>query len=227
MALLVSLETSTQVCSVALHLNGDLLAMRKQTQPRSAASLLTVMIGEVLQEANYLPTQLQGVIVSSGPGSYTGLRIGVASAKGICYALNVPLVAINTLDLLAYQAVHLIANPNALICPMLDARRMEVYCKVVDGSLIEKEPTHAKIIDSESFKEQLQNNTVYFVGDGALKCKEILGHSNAKFLDQLTPDANPLGVLGYKKWLQGNFENTATFEPYYLKDFLIRKPTAS
>ncbi|MCW5912203.1 MAG: tRNA (adenosine(37)-N6)-threonylcarbamoyltransferase complex dimerization subunit type 1 TsaB [Cyclobacteriaceae bacterium] len=227
MARLLSLETSTQVCSVAIHQQGELLAFREIKEPRSAASQLAVMIDAVMKESGMQAAMLNGVVVASGPGSYTGLRIGVATAKGICFALDLPLVAVNTLDLLAWQAKKLLSDTSALLCPMLDARRMEVYCKVVDFNLTEVEPTQAKIVDENSFNSYLEKTTVYFIGEGATKCREIITHANAKFLDEVVPNAVPLGEMGIQKWHRQDFEDVASFEPYYLKDFLIRKPTTS
>ncbi|MBX2915183.1 MAG: tRNA (adenosine(37)-N6)-threonylcarbamoyltransferase complex dimerization subunit type 1 TsaB [Cyclobacteriaceae bacterium] len=227
MARILSLESSTHVCSAAIHQDGKLVARCEMREPRSAASQLAVMIDSVMKESATQPHMLNAVVVASGPGSYTGLRIGVATAKGICFALNIPLIAINTLDIVAMQGKAFITDTNALLCPMLDARRMEVYCKVVDYNLNEVESTQAKILDPTSFADYLEHNTVYFIGEGAAKCRTVITHPNAKFLFEVVPQASQLGELGYQMWLQQNFENVATFEPYYLKDFLIRKPTAS
>jgi tRNA threonylcarbamoyladenosine biosynthesis protein TsaB len=224
---LLSIETSTQVCSVAIHQQGELVAFREMREPRSAASQLAPMIDAIMIESNTQPTMLGAVVVAAGPGSYTGLRIGVATAKGICFALNLPFIAVNTLDLVAQQGKELISNKASLLCPMLDARRMEVYCKLVDFNLDEVEPTQAKIIEATSFNEYLEKNPIYFIGEGATKCREIIAHTNANFLDDVIPNAAHLGKMGYSKWMQQDFEDTATFEPFYLKDFLIRKPTAS
>jgi tRNA threonylcarbamoyladenosine biosynthesis protein TsaB len=183
-----------------------------------------------LSEKN--PEQLKGVIVAAGPGSYTGLRIGVATAKGICYALKIPLVSINTLELLAYQFKFsttpspLERGPGGevLLCPMLDARRMEVYCMLLDSNLVVKESTQAKIIDAESFADKLAIHKVYFFGDGAMKCKELIKHEKAHFISGLIPSAVQLGELGFKKWKTQQIEDVASFEPYYLKEFMIKKP---
>jgi tRNA threonylcarbamoyladenosine biosynthesis protein TsaB len=226
MGRLLSIETSTQVCSVAIHQQGELLAFRELREPRSAASQLAPMIDAVMIESNTQSAMLGAVVVAAGPGSYTGLRIGVATAKGICFALNLPLIAVNTLDLVAQQGKERISNNAGLLCPMLDARRMEVYCKLVDYNLNEVEPTQAKIIEATSFNEYLKKKPVYFIGEGATKCREIISHTNANFLDDVIPNASHLGKMGYRKWTQQDFEDTATFEPFYLKDFLIRKPTA-
>ncbi len=231
MALLLSLEASTQVCSVALHKEGKLLAARETQTPRSAAAQVAVMIQEVIAQSKYKPADLNGVIVASGPGSYTGLRIAVATAKGLCYALNIPLISVNTLQLLASQGKDFVATEatsydqsNVLFCPMLDARRMEVYCMLLDYNLQEIEPTQARIIDERSFMEHLEQKTIYFLGEGAQKCIGIIDHPNALFFSQFTPDAKRLGEMGYSKWKHSLFEDVATFEPFYLKDFLIKKP---
>ncbi|MBL7872331.1 MAG: tRNA (adenosine(37)-N6)-threonylcarbamoyltransferase complex dimerization subunit type 1 TsaB [Cyclobacteriaceae bacterium] len=231
MALLLSLETSSQACSVALHNNGLLLASREIDTPRSAASQLAVMIHVVIKESKYKTKDIQGIVVAEGPGSYTGLRIGVATAKGLCYALNIPLIAINTLQLLAYQGKDLLQilkvkeqDDKILFCPMLDARRMEVYCMLLDSNLSEVEPTQAKIIDEHSFENHLAQKVIYFLGEGALKCKGIISHANARFIPEINPHAIRLGELGYAKWNQSAFEDVVSFEPFYLKDFLLRKP---
>lgn len=225
MALLLSLETSTQVFSVALHRSGELISYQMVSESRSAASQLAVCIQQVLNKGEVSAHDLQGVVVASGPGSFTGLRIGVATAKGLCYSLEIPLVAVNTLDLLASQVLHeMNHDPDFLLCPMIDARRMEVYCKLVDSKLQEVEPTQAKIIDEASFDKYLDKQEVYFFGDGSAKCRESIASPRAKFLDDVVPKASHLGVLGFSKWKASQFENVTTFEPNYLKDFLIRKP---
>ena len=231
MSLLLSIETSTTACSVALHEEGKLLQHMETLLPQSASSQLAVLIQQVIAQGGKNPEQLDGVIVAAGPGSYTGLRIGVATAKGICYALQIPLVSINTLELLAYQFISTRPSPldrglggEILLCPMLDARRMEVYCMLLDSNLIVKEPTQAKIIDTESFADKLAVHKVYFFGDGAMKCKELIKHKNAHFISGLIPSAVQLGELGFVKWKAKQVEDVASFEPYYLKEFMIKKP---
>lgn len=231
MALLLSLETSTQSCSAALHEDGVLVASKVIVTPRSAASQLAVMIDEVFHDANRKPQELKGVIVAAGPGSYTGLRIGVATAKGLCYALNIPIVSVTTLELMAYQFLETdavrkyIQNDNVILCPMLDARRMEVYCALLDHKLNYIEPVQAKVIDEESFNDIIESTPIFFFGDGADKCKGMIKHPNAHFSSGLIPLASSLGEIGYKKWKEGAYEDLVLFEPFYLKDFLIKKPT--
>ena len=229
MALLLSLETSTQCCSVALHEDGVLVASKVIETPRSAASLLAVMIDEAFKTSNRKPQELNGVVVAAGPGSYTGLRIGVATAKGLCYALNIPIVSVSTLELMAFQFINTsfenkISRSDSVLCPMLDARRMEVYCALLDRRLNYLEPVQAKVIDEVSFRNTLESNPVFFFGEGADKCRDIINHSNAHFFSGLIPLASSLGEMGFKKWMQGKYEEIVSFEPFYLKDFLIKKP---
>ena len=239
MALLLSIETSSPICSVALHQNGQLIAFNESATPQSTASRLAVMIDEVLNNGDCQPKQLQAVVISAGPGSYTGLRIGVATAKGICYALSIPLISVNTLELMAYQVKMKSSNiinssPSFLekglggevLCPMLDARRMEVYCLLMDSNLKLVEPTRAKIIDEKSFEEWLDKSPIYFFGSGADKCKEVITHFNAHFILGVSPSASQLGELGEDKWKNLTFDDIATFEPLYLKDFMIKKPNS-
>jgi tRNA threonylcarbamoyladenosine biosynthesis protein TsaB len=233
MALLLSLETSTQCCSAALHDDGVLVSSKVIETPRSAASQLAVIIDEVFHTANRKPQELKGVIVAAGPGSYTGLRIGVATAKGLCYALNIPIVSVNTLELMAYQflesdvVTNYIKNDNVILCPMLDARRMEVYCALMDHNLNYIEEVRAKVIEETSFKDIIDSTPVFFFGDGADKCKDMIKHPNAHFSSGLIPLASSLGVIGYKKWKEAAYEDLVSFEPFYLKDFLIKKPNSN
>ena len=230
MSLLLSLETSTQHCSVALHREGVLISSKLMETPRSAASLLAVMIEDLMKDAGVSAKELSGIVVASGPGSYTGLRIGVATAKGLAYALGIPLIAVNTLELMAYQFIHSeiqkISDVRFFICPMLDARRMEVYCSVFDNQLNYVEPVQAKIIDAVSFSDLLKSNQIHFFGDGADKCRDIISYPNAKFHEGINPLASFLGEIGFNKFQSGSFEDIVSFEPFYLKDFLIKKPNA-
>jgi tRNA threonylcarbamoyladenosine biosynthesis protein TsaB len=226
MSLLLSIETSTLGCSVALHEYGKLLLSVETQVPQSASSQLTVMIQKALNESQKKAAELKGVVVAAGPGSYTGLRIGVATAKGLCYALAIPLVSINTLVLLAYQFTKSKKRDGSksLLCPMLDARRMEVYTMLMSSDLNIIRPTEAKVIDGTSYIDLLENNPIYFFGDGAAKCQEFIKHPNAHFVSDVVPLACYLGEMGFEKWTKNKVEDIALFEPYYLKDFLIRKP---
>jgi tRNA threonylcarbamoyladenosine biosynthesis protein TsaB len=232
MSYILSLETSTTVCSVAIHDSGRLLMSREILIPQSHASKLAVLIDEVRLASKLDFKQLSAIAVASGPGSYTGLRIGVSTAKAFCYALNIPLVAIETLDIMAHQ-VYTSRNGNnqtpspAFYCPMIDARRMEVYCKVFDESLNVVQPVEAKIIDEHSFAELMSENKLVLFGDGSSKCKEILANPNAVFIENIFPAASMLGELAHKKFVEGVVEDVVHFEPFYLKDFLIKKPAGA
>lgn len=223
MSLILSLETSAKICSVAIHDQGRLLNTKEIHIEQSHASKLAVLIDEVLKETSINANQLAAVGVSSGPGSYTGLRIGTSTAKGLCFALDIPLVSVESLALLAYQMAA--SNPSkAYLCPMIDARRMEVYCEVFDESLKTISPIEAKVIDVTSFADLLSDREIVFFGDGSDKCKEQITHSNAKFVSGIYPAASFLGEIIYKKFQANRVENVVSFEPHYLKEFMIKKP---
>lgn len=186
----------------------------------SHAERLHVYIDEVLKEANLKPSNLDAIAISKGPGSYTGLRIGVSAAKGLCYALNKPLISISTLKSLAHQ----IKIENGIIIPMLDARRMEVYSTVFDSEYKQIRDTQAQILDKSSFAEYLKNGKVYFIGNGVEKTKGLIKHPNAVFVDKKLPSAKQMGLLAYAKYKKNDIEDVAYFEPYYLKDFIALKP---
>ncbi len=230
MALILSLETSTTVCSAALHEDGNLLASQELLTPQSASSQLAPIIKNLLEEVGVASMDINAVAVASGPGSYTGLRIGVATAKGLCYALNIPLIAVNTLELMAYQVVNSSftlksgSRDEVLFCPMLDARRMEVYCLLADMELNIIEQTQAKIIDVESFVDWLGQKKIYFFGNGADKCREMIRHPNAIFLEGIGPMASSLGEIAFEKYKRSEFEDLSSFEPHYLKEFMVKKP---
>lgn len=228
MTLLLSLETSTHSFSCALHQDEKLVAFKESLDNQTTASLLIVMIDQLFKDSGFQKDQLSGVIVAAGPGSYTGLRIGVATAKGICFALSIPLISVNTLSLMARQFVMRFSSEydldDALLCPMLDARRMEVYCMLTNkvGQIIEL--TQAKVIDELSFSTFLDQKTIYFFGEGSDKCRKSIHHANAKFVSEIKPSASSLGVIGFQKFKNNEFENADLFEPFYLKDFVIKKP---
>jgi len=233
MPVLLSLETSTSICSAALHEDGRLLASSELHISQSASSKLALMVDQLFKTTEVSPKEIKGVVVAAGPGSYTGLRIGVATAKGLCFALDVPLLSINTLELMTFQVIHtpgLLENASAsedievLFCPMLDARRMEVYCLIADQKLNTLEQTSAKVIEELSFESLLKKNKVYFFGNGAAKCKSLITHKNSRFIEGITPSASRLGELGYKKFQHGQIEDVSSFEPLYLKDFVAKKP---
>lgn len=224
MATILQIETATQVCSVALSVDGKTIFVKEEIGQNLHASNLTIFIAEVIKETNLSFKDLDAIAVSKGPGSYTGLRIGVSTAKGLSYALEIPLIAIETLEMMA--AGFIIENPNytGLICPMIDARRMEVYTALFNPNLYILEPTSAKIVDEHSFVDSLAKNEITFLGDGAAKCVETLNHPNANFKGTNFNSANYMSQLANKAFQGAHFENVAYFEPFYLKDFVITQP---
>mgnify|MGYP002713046199 CR=1 FL=1 len=222
--MILSIETSTKTCSVALHDKNTLLAETTLHVDKSHSEKLAVLIKDLLQYAEVNSKQLKAIAVASGPGSYTGLRIGVSTAKGLCYALNIPLIAINTLEAMAFGMGKTLTE-KALICPMLDARRMEVYCLVADHKGKVLQPANAKIIDAHSFEQELSEHKMVFFGNGAAKCKPVMEHSkNAFFIDNEGISAVYVGELALKKFNEEAFEDLAYFEPEYLKEFKAIKP---
>jgi tRNA threonylcarbamoyladenosine biosynthesis protein TsaB len=187
--------------------------------------MLTTLIQNAVEHSGFEPADVDAFAVAKGPGSYTGLRIAVSTAKGLCFALDKPLIAVNTLEALALQVSGFYAD-NYLFCPLLDARRMEVFCALFDKNLNSVEPTQAKIMDADSFKEVLANQPVVFFGDGAAKCEAILGaNPNAVFPDiSVYPSAKTVGQLATVLFEHGQFEDIVAFEPYYLKDFMTTTP---
>ena len=224
MALLLSLETSTDVCSVALHEGNRLLVSAELHMSQAHASKLAPLIQQVLVMSETKPAQLLGVAVSAGPGSYTGLRIGTSTAKGLCYALGVPLLSATTTDVMARQMSAMTIPEDALLCPMIDARRMEVYCALYDRSGKRLTAVEPKIIDSESFAVELQRGPVAFGGNGAAKCQPVLTDNAAMFVSDVFPSAAHLGAICAAKLERGETEDLVQFEPFYLKDFKAKLP---
>jgi len=218
--ILLHIETSTNVCSVALSKSGTCIFSKSNADGMNHAALLSVFIAEALEVLKSQGKSLNAVAVSSGPGSYTGLRIGVSTAKGLCYGLDIPLIAVSTLEVLAAEALKSFeGNENVLFCPMIDARRMEVYSAFYDSKLNLKREISADIIDSDSYSEILSTQPVYFFGNGAEKCKTTLTHSNARFIENLVPLATNMISLAEKAYSEQKFVDTAYFEPFYLKEF--------
>lgn len=223
MSLILHIETSTTTCSVALSENGSLISKIDKTEKNIHAAELTLFISQILKEAGKDIKQLQAVAVSMGPGSYTGLRIGVSTAKGLCYALDVPLIGVNTLEAMASGFIDrcFSVNKYTLFCPMIDARRMEVYSAVFDGEKNMVAEVAATIVDENSFSNFLDSHVVYFFGDGAPKCEEVLGlHLNARVLDTYVNSAADMVQIAQQKFEKQQFEDVAYFEPYYLKDYV-------
>jgi len=218
MALILNIETATKNCSVSLAKDGELIAFKELNDGNySHAEKLHPFIKGVLAEAKVVMEDLTAIAVSKGPGSYTGLRIGVSAAKGLCFSLDIPLISIETLESLSYK-VHI---DEGLIVPMLDARRMEVYSSVYDSNHQKIRVIKAEIIDEHSFLDELSVAKVYFVGDGAGKCKEVIRHDNAFFVEDTYPSAIEMAKLSYAKYKKNDIEDVAYFEPFYLKDFVV------
>lgn len=223
MALILSLETSAKVCSAAIHNKGELIASAEVHIEQSHASKLALIIKEIMQSAGIQYSQLAAVATTSGPGSYTGLRIGTSMAKGLAVGLNKPMLSLGTLELLAHQVSSKNIG-NSFLCPMIDARRMEVYCCLYNSSLEVVLPIEAKVIDELSFHEQLNQYQIIFFGDGADKCQEKINSPNAKFISGVYPSAAHMGTIAYTKFVTGQAEDVVNFEPHYLKEFMIKKP---
>jgi len=225
MPCILHIETSTSVCSVAISEDGQAIFNKEDLNGPSHAVSLGVFVDEALSFADSHAIVLDAVSVSCGPGSYTGLRIGVSMAKGICYGRNIPLIGIPTLEVLSVPVLLYHELPDdALICPMIDARRMEVYAAVYDRALQVKRPIAADIIDENSFQEFLNEHPVYFFGNGAAKCREKINHPNAHFIDDIIPLAKLMSPLAEKAFAKSDFKDVAYFEPFYLKEFVASKP---
>lgn len=225
------IETATNICSVALSEGEQLIAIRESGEDKSHGSLLTVFMDEVLKEANMQAVELDAISVSKGPGSYTGLRIGVSAVKGFGYALNLPIIGIDTLQALAMGARYedtckelADQHPGLLFCPLLDARRMEVYSGfyTMEGQLFRE--VAADIIDASSYSDILATHHVVFFGNGSYKVKDVLKHDHAHFIDGIVPSAKNMILPALNLFDKKAFEDTAYFEPYYLKDFVATTP---
>jgi tRNA threonylcarbamoyladenosine biosynthesis protein TsaB len=221
LSFILNIETATKNCSVAISKNGETILCKEIAEEGySHAEKLHVFIEEVIAEAKISVQDLVAVAVSQGPGSYTGLRIGVSAAKGLCFALNLPLIAVDTLQTLASQA----NVSDGKIIPMLDARRMEVYSEIFNTKLETERSILAEIIDENSFQDITE--TVYFVGDCAEKCKSVLTKDNFVFLEQIKyPSASAMSKISFDKYQKSDTVDVAYFEPYYLKDFIMTTPS--
>lgn len=226
MATILCIESATPICSIALVQNGVVVRLQETDALQSHAASLMEFIQQVLVSAGLAVSVIDAVAVSKGPGSYTGLRIGVSTAKGLCFALDKPLIGIGTLKSMAIGMIKAFSpcETSTLFCPMIDARRMEVYTSIYDISAAEIVPVSAKIIDESSFAELLQSHTVVFAGDGSAKCRNLLEpHPNARFINQEIVSAANMATLANEAFSKGFFEDVAYFEPYYLKDFIAGK----
>lgn len=215
--MILNIETATKNCSVSISKEGKIIALKELNDGNySHAEKLHELIGQVVLEAKVSLSDLKAIAVSKGPGSYTGLRIGVSAAKGLSFALDIPLISANTLQSLALS----VSIDKGYKIPLLDARRMEVYSQVFNEKTEKIREVYAEIITPESFSEYLNDQKVYFFGDGAEKCKAIITNENALFIDGKFPSAKEMSVISYEKYLKNDFEDVAYFEPFYLKEFL-------
>ncbi len=230
MTLILNIESSTEVCSVSLSENGNLIDCIESDEGQNHARLLSVFAEELMRRNQLEFRQLKAIAVSKGPGSYTGLRIGVSLAKGICFANQIPLIAISPLQSMTahvssnLEKYDIEAVPDLHLCPMIDARRMEVYTALYDKNMQQVEPVSAKIVDSSSFEAYLDKHSVAFFGNGALKCRAQIDHPNAIFINDIKTSAQFMCSLAQKVYENNQFEDVAYFEPFYLKDFIAGLP---
>lgn len=225
MSVILHIESATEGCSVAVSQDGELLFDKQDSSVNNNAVTLGIFVDEALALADSRGLLLDAVAVSEGPGSYTGLRIGVSMAKGICYGRNIKLISISTLKLLCVPLLLSDDLPDdALLCPMIDARRMEVYSAVYDRAFQTVRPIGADIVEADTYREYLDRGPVYFLGNGAAKCKEVINHPNAHFIDGAKPLAKWMFPLAEMQFNREEFCDVAYFEPYYLKDFIAIKP---
>jgi tRNA threonylcarbamoyladenosine biosynthesis protein TsaB len=228
MALILNIETSTPVCSIALAENDNILALRESTEEKSHAGNLAVFIEEILNEKKISVQDLDAIAIGKGPGSYTGLRIGVATAKGLAYGAKIPLVAVSTLETLVRFGLQRMekdklpvpCNENTVFCPMVDARRMEVYMALFDFSGQRIQNDVALVVGPDTFLSVPSSRSMIFLGSGASKCRDLVTLKNAFWLDGMYPSATSMAVNSYRLFQEGRYEDIAYFEPHYLKDFI-------
>ncbi len=231
---ILCIETATPVCSVALGRDGVLLGVKELSEGYVHSEMLLPFIAGLLNETGVKKKDISAISVSAGPGSYTGLRIGVSSAKGLCYALDVPLISISTLEAIAYGMRKNLMDHSMkierdlLFCPMIDARRMEVYTALYDSALQEVLPAQALVVNDESFSDYFGKHKIMFAGDGSMKCKSVLGNKlGADFSMDVSASASSMIELSFEKFRNSRFENLALFEPFYLKEFRSGTPSAA
>ena len=219
MAIILSIETATPICSCALLSDGEVILNRENHYGQSHSALVGVFVHEIMDYVRQNNMKLDAIAISSGPGSYTGLRIGVSEAKGLSYGLDIPMIAIPTSYIMASMMRDKLVK-DTLLCSMIDARRMEVYATIFDNSLNIIHNTSADIVDSNSYIDILDKNKVAFFGNGSEKCKEVITHQNAIFIEDIHPLASGMGALAEKAYKENNFVDNAYFEPFYLKQFV-------
>jgi len=232
MGLILNIETSTTVCSVCIAKDGKLIGIKESEEEKSHAKKLTGFIDELLKEHGIAYNDLDAIAVDKGPGSYTGLRIGVSTAKGLCYARDLPLIAINTLQSMAFgiinnikaKSIHIDDFDDVMLVPMIDARRMEVYSAFFNSNGDFEREVKAEIIDEDSYQEILKNRKMLFFGDGSEKIHEIVNHEKAVFIENIQPSSKDMIELSESNFSSKQFEDVAYFEPFYLKDFVATIP---
>lgn len=220
MSLILGIDTSTTSGSVALLADDQIVAVQQYIIEKSHSSLLHVMIDQMMKNAGKQMSDLSAVAISEGPGSYTGLRIGASAAKGICFALDIPLIAINTLEAMAYR-VHRFSDESAWYCPMIDARRMEVFSLMMNEKFEVTRPTTPILLEEYQYQDVLETQKILFFGDGSDKAKDVIKHDNAVFIADVVPSAEEVVILALAKYEAENFENRIDFEPFYLKEFRL------
>tara|TARA_B000000475_G_scaffold257845_1_gene239416 strand:+ start:5185 stop:5883 length:699 start_codon:yes stop_codon:yes gene_type:complete len=219
---ILCIDTTSEFCSISLFENKILIENSNSKIERSHSKLIIKLIDDILTNNKLKAKELDAFSISKGPGSYTGLRIGLSSIKGFCYALDKPLIALNTLKVLAESALEYIEDKDSILCPMVDARRMEVYTKTFNYKLNELTKDQALILEKDSF-ENYKDKNVYFFGDGSYKFKEIVNKKNFIFLNNINPNSKFMGQLSYDKFINKDFEDLSSFEPNYIKDFYLIK----
>jgi tRNA threonylcarbamoyladenosine biosynthesis protein TsaB len=225
MSFILNIETATEICSVSLAENGKTIALKEDTEGQQHARILTIMIDEIFKESNISIKQLGAVAVSMGPGSYTGLRIGVSVAKGIAYAANIPLIAVNTLQSMTWGILKKEEfDSSTWYCPMIDARRMEVYTAFFDSGNTMQQEIRAEIIDEKTFQDLLSKRKIVFFGNGAAKCQDSIRSANAHFIEGAACSAQYMSELSFEAFQKKQFVDVAYFEPFYLKDFVATVP---
>ena len=223
MAVILSIETATPVCSCALLQDGQVVINKESHKGQSHSTLLGVFVHDIMHHVRSNSLKLDAIAISNGPGSYTGLRIGVSEAKGLSYGLDIPMIAIPTPHIMA-TIIKDKVDEGTLLCQMRDARRMEVYATILDKSLNVIRKTSADIVDSDSYLDLLSSNKVAFFGNGSEKCKEVITHPNAIFIEDIHPLASAMGILAEKAFSEKDFVDSAYFEPLYLKEFVATTP---
>ena len=221
---ILCIETSLDYCSVSIIEDGKVIDSENINIKKSHSEFILILIKNLLKRIKISLNQLSAIAVSEGPGSYTGLRIGVSTAKGLCFSLDLPLLSVNSLDLMIYDVKKKnLVESGSLLCPMIDARRMEVYTKIVKDDLIIIKDTHAKILSNNSFNSLLKFNKINFFGNGSTKFKKIIKSNNALFIEKIIPEAINFDQIVHNKYLEGKFEDLINFEPNYLKEYYFKK----